>query len=63
MDGYKSGLLIKSLKKYEEKYSSNDFFIVIGHPKATTPYSLDKLDRFLEKNKESHEFTTYRCEL
>jgi len=48
-DGYKSSLLLKSYKdnKYED-------FVIIGHPKAQSKYSLNKINEFIiETTKES----------
>jgi hypothetical protein len=33
--------------------------VVIGHPKALSRYSIQKLEEFIEKNKAQHNFTTY----
>jgi len=62
MDGYKASLLKKSLKIYQRNYGENDYFIIIGHPKSTTAYSLEKLDEFLEEATKNNFFTTYRQE-
>ena len=62
MDGYKSSLLQSALNEYKKRFADNDYFVVIGHPKALTPYSLQKLDRFLNKNIGQNDFTTYRRE-
>jgi hypothetical protein len=45
MDGYKSSFLAKAYRKL--KRSGRKHFVVIGHPKALSEYSLSKLDRFL----------------
>jgi peptidoglycan/xylan/chitin deacetylase (PgdA/CDA1 family) len=45
MDGYKASFLQIAAQEYEvEGYED---FVVIGHPKALTPYSLEQLDRLL----------------
>ena len=60
IDGYKASFLEKSYKKFLKKKDSRNF-IIIGHPKSTSPYSLEKLEEFIQKN--SHEnFTTYTTE-
>ena len=63
IDGYKSSLLNKALNLYKTIYTEEDYFIVIGHPKATTPYSLKKLDEFIRKSVKQNEYTTYRQEV
>ncbi len=45
MDGYKSSLLEKAYKRYLNDDKQN--FVIIGHPKAFTKYSLAKLDKFM----------------
>ncbi len=58
MDGYRAKLLKNALKSN----SKNDFdgnFVVIGHPKALTPYSLQKLDQFLEYAANDHTVVTF----
>lgn len=59
MDGYKSSLLQKSFKTFQKKYLANtDNFVMIGHPKALTPFSLEQLELFIQENK-GENFTTY----
>lgn len=59
MDGYKSSLLQKAFKTFQKKYLANtDSFVMIGHPKALTPFSLEQLELFIQKNKDEN-FTTY----
>ena len=48
MDGLRASLLEKAFTA-NKKRDPDGNFVVIGHPKAVTPYSLQKLDRFLEK--------------
>jgi hypothetical protein len=45
MDGYKSSFLARAAEEYRARGFED--FVVIGHPKALTPYSLDKVDAFL----------------
>lgn len=45
MDGYKASFLAAAARAYRARGMED--FVVIGHPKALTPYSLDMLDRFL----------------
>jgi hypothetical protein len=45
LDGYKASFLDRAAADYRDRGLED--FVVIGHPKALTPYSLDQLDRFL----------------
>jgi hypothetical protein len=45
IDGYKASFLERAAAEYRARGFED--FVVIGHPKALTPYSLDKLDAFL----------------
>ena len=47
MDGLKAGLLGKALR--DEQDTGKQLFHAMGHPKATTRYSLTQLDKFLAK--------------
>lgn len=60
IDGYKSTLLKKALKLYSKKAGSHPNLVLIGHPKAFTPYSLRKLKQFIEETRRSHNYTTFR---
>ncbi len=57
IDGYNVRLLEKSLKGSQKKKFKN--MVVIGHPKALSRYSIQKLEEFIKNNKEKHAFTTY----
>lgn len=57
IDGYNARLLERSLKRSLKKSFKN--MVVIGHPKALSRYSIQKLEEFVKKNKENHNFTTY----
>ena len=61
IDGYRISYLQRVLSEYE-KYSDNKNFVVMGHPKAQTRYSLEGLHKFLANNHTKHNFTTYRDE-
>jgi len=61
IDGYRLSYLQKMLDGYV-KYSDAKNFVIMGHPKATTPYSLEKLHTFLADNHTKHNFTTYTKE-
>ena len=45
MDGYKASFLAAAAADYRARRM--DDFVVIGHPKALTPYSLERLDQYL----------------
>jgi hypothetical protein len=45
IDGYKASFLEAAARDYAR--NGYEDFVVIGHPKALTPYSLERLDRFL----------------
>ena len=60
IDGYNAHLLEKSLKQTLKNNFKN--LVVIGHPKALSPYSIKMIEEFVKKNKEEHRFTTYSKE-
>jgi hypothetical protein len=53
IDGFKATLLNKSAKQNKEQ------LVLIGHPKAFTPFSLKALDTFISKRQNDSIFTTY----
>ena len=56
IDGYKSSFLEDAAADYRRRGLED--FVVIGHPKALTPFSLDRLDQFLA-GKHSGETANY----
>lgn len=54
-DGYYAKLLHRQAKVYERKNVAH--FVVIGHPKSLTKYSMRKLEQFIATNKERYSFT------
>ncbi len=58
MDGLRASLLTPALKANSRKDPDGNF-VVIGHPKAVTPYSLDALDRFLRNLPDCDAVTTF----
>jgi len=56
IDGYKSSLLLKAFKSFL-KVENFNYFVVIGHPKALTPYSLEQLENFIKNT--NINFSTY----
>lgn len=53
IDGYKASLLNRCAKQNKEQ------LVLIGHPKAFTPFSLKALDTFISKRQNDSIFTTY----
>ena len=57
IDGYNANLLQKALRSLKRKEFNH--MVVIGHPKALSRYSIMKLEEFVKKNKNEHNFATY----
>lgn len=57
IDGYNAHLLQRALHNQARKNFNH--MVIIGHPKALSRYSIQKLEEFIEKNKNAHNFTTY----
>jgi hypothetical protein len=55
IDGFKSILIKRAYKNYTKKNKEN--FVLIGHPKALSEYSLNILNKFINQKKLN--FTTY----
>ena len=49
IDGFKASYLEKAFRIYKKKNLQD--FVIIGHPKAFTPFSLKKFKEFIEKEK------------
>jgi hypothetical protein len=47
MDGYKSSLLFKMQEKHLRQFGKNSHFVIIGHPKLASSYSVGMLDKFI----------------
>jgi peptidoglycan/xylan/chitin deacetylase (PgdA/CDA1 family) len=47
MDGYKASLLVKMYHQQIKKFGEKANFVVMGHPKLATLFSLRALDRFI----------------
>lgn len=60
VDGYNAHLLQKALNRLLRKNKTH--MVVIGHPKALSRYSVQKIEEFVMKNKEKHSFTTFTNE-
>lgn len=57
IDGYNANLLQKAFKQLQKKKFEQ--MVIIGHPKALSRYSIQKLEEFVVKNKEINTFTTF----
>ena len=60
IDGYKSKLISKAFSKYKQKCIDSENFVLIGHPKAFTKFSLKNLSKFLESTIQNHNYLTYQ---
>lgn len=56
------GFFAKKLSSALNKNIADDF-VVIGHPKACTRFSLEQLEKFIEKMKDVHSFKTFSDQL
>jgi len=59
IDGYKASYIENAFNKYIKNTKSNDNFVLIGHPKAFTEYSLSKVAEFILKYKNEHSFKVF----
>lgn len=59
IDGFKASYLQKAFSRYKEKAGDDACFVIIGHPKAFTPYSIKKTAAFISKNAADHHWCTY----
>ena len=60
VDGYKASLMRKVFKRYVRNSSPDGNFVLIGHPKAFSPYSLRKLEEFIKETAGNHQYKTYK---
>lgn len=58
LDGYNAKLLQRAFNKSIKKNIGNEF-VVIGHPKALSRFSLAQLDKFIQDNIACHHFTNF----
>lgn len=59
MDGLRASLLQKAFSANKKRDREGNF-VVIGHPKAVTPYALEKLDHFLLSLSQSDSVVTFQ---
>lgn len=57
LDGFFARELPGALRHQEK--SGNTDFVVIGHPKACTVYSLEQLEKFIRRHQHTHTFRTF----
>ncbi len=57
MDGYNVRMLPAAVRRASRRGHEN--MVVIGHPKALSPYSIESFDRFVERMNGRHRFTTF----
>lgn len=59
MDGFKAFLIKKAFKAYKNNTTDNDNFVIIGHPKAFSSYSLKQTEKFLKETYKQHNYKTF----
>ncbi len=62
LDGWKASLLERGMRTYRNSFGDRDYFVTIGHPKATTRRSLIMIEKFITARRRSDHFTTFRDE-
>ena len=60
IDGLKASFLNKAFQLYQKKTNNLGNFVIIGHPKAFTPYSIKKLSTFLKNVKDDNDFKVFK---
>lgn len=61
-DGEKSIFLMGALRKFQQRCMPEDYFVTIGHPKASTFKSLERMEEFVKTAQENHRFTSFHLE-
>lgn len=59
VDGYKASIIQKAFRKYVKKTENKGNFVLIGHPKAFTPYSLKRLAQFVKDTHKDHQYVIF----
>lgn len=59
IDGYKASFIQKAFLKYVKNTDNKGHFVIIGHPKAFTPYSLSKTKEFIDQNFKNNKFRIF----
>lgn len=60
IDGYKSRLLPYFRRQHAALFGKQAPFVLIGHPKSTSPYSFSKLKAYLDDTYQNDEYVTLR---
>lgn len=60
IDGFKSRYLSATFGKYQRHNNNQGNFVIIGHPKAFTPYSLRKVQDFISQTCGTNNYRTFR---
>jgi len=58
IDEFKSSYLNMMFQRFLKKFSNDDYFVIIGHPKLVTPYSVQKFGEFCAKYGRNNNFVT-----
>ena len=60
IDGFKASYLQKAYKVYKKNTTKDSHFVLIGHPKAFSDYSLKKVSKFVKSVHKDNVFVTYK---
>ena len=60
IDGYKAKLIKKAFRNYCRNTQNKGNFVMIGHPKAFTNYSLKKVKNFVHDSHKKHNYIIYK---
>ena len=60
IDGFKASFMQKAFNKYLKNTNQDGHFVLIGHPKAFTPYSLTKTKAFITKYNKNYNFSIFK---
>ncbi|WP_417619348.1 hypothetical protein [Oceanihabitans sediminis] len=60
IDGYKASFVSKAFNKYIKNTKNKGHFVLIGHPKAFTPFSLNETRKFIEKTYKEHTYSIFK---
>ena len=60
IDGFKASFLERAFQKYKKNTRGDGNFVMIGHPKAFTAYSLQKLQDFISGTQGQHSYKIFK---
>ena len=60
IDEFKSSYLNIMFRRFLKKLGKDDYFVIIGHPKLATPYSVQKFEQFCAKYRRNNNWITTR---